>query len=519
MNINQDHISRVFKISCLGFIVYGIFIRLFHFVSNRSLYTDEGYLGYNLLARNFRDLAEPLDANQHAPLFFLWIEKLNMSLFGTSEYALRLFPLIIGILSIFLFYYLCKQLEFNQVATLAGMIVFTTAFPLVYYSSETKQYIVELAATLCSYLLYYHFNSEKRFSALSLYALSGALLVWFSYPVIFILVSISFVHLLMLALQKKWSPFFVMAIVYAIWGISFLVNFAVIILPNSLKTNTIVDMWTTEFAPLPPYSINDIKWYGIMIFKLFHEPLNLNWTFLESWFPYPLLFSFLGLLFMVWGTCHYFKKEKEKLGLFILPVLIALIASGVHRYPFTERFLVFLVPNFLILVCCGVEQFYNKFSSYSRPIVLIVIVWLVIPPVFTSVKDIIQEEQFGGWKRREIKKGIRYLSEHKKNDEFIFINGVAYSFQYYNKVYHLNWPYAMLWNGDELNNQVGQKAVLDDIYTKSSGKKFWVIVAGDLSEDVGANHKDQFLHFFKENFNQLQYYKAKGIYVGQFSHK
>ncbi|MDJ1504544.1 glycosyltransferase family 39 protein [Cytophagaceae bacterium BD1B2-1] len=509
----------MFRISCVGFIVYGIFIRLFHFISNRSLYTDEAYLGYNLLARDFRDLAEPLDANQHAPLFFLWIEKLNMYLFGTSEYALRLFPLIIGILSIFLFYYLCKQLEFNQVTTLTGMVVFTTAFPLVYYSSETKQYIVELAATLCSYLLYYHFKSEKRFSALSFYALSGALLVWFSYTVIFVLVSISFVHLLIVTVQKKWSTFFVMGIVYAIWGISFLVNFAVIILPNSLKTNTIVDMWTTEFAPFPLHSINDVKWYGIMIFKLFHEPLNLNWTFLESWLLYPLLFSFLGLGFTIWGSLQYFRKDKEKLSLFMLPVLITLLASGVHKYPFTERFLVFLVPNFLILICCGVEQFYNKFFSYSRILVVAVIIWLVIPPVFTSVKDMIQEEQFGGWKRREVKKGIRYLSEHKKNDEFIFINGVAYSFQYYNKVYQLNWPYEMIWNGDDLNTQTTQKVMLEDIHTKSSGKRFWVIVAGDLNEGVGTNHKEQFLHFFKENFNQIQYYKAKGIYVGQFSSK
>src|SRR5688500_14347406 len=89
----------------------GIFLRLFHYFQNRSLYTDEAYLANNLLNRNFSGLTQPLDASQHAPVLFLFLEKLLINFFNPGEFILRFFPLACGISALIGFYFLLKWHE------------------------------------------------------------------------------------------------------------------------------------------------------------------------------------------------------------------------------------------------------------------------------------------------------------------------------------------------------------------------------------------------------------------------
>jgi len=66
-------------------------------------------LALNIINKNFTQLlTQPLEYDQASPLLFLVIEKVFVNTFGTSEYALRLFPSVCGVLSLFLFYRLSK---------------------------------------------------------------------------------------------------------------------------------------------------------------------------------------------------------------------------------------------------------------------------------------------------------------------------------------------------------------------------------------------------------------------------
>src|SRR5512139_456910 len=87
----------------------GILLRLRQYLTGRSLWMDEAMLALNIVNRSFGELLKPLDYDQGAPLGFLMVEKLFNLLLGRSEYALRLFPLLVGILSIWLFYLLLKR--------------------------------------------------------------------------------------------------------------------------------------------------------------------------------------------------------------------------------------------------------------------------------------------------------------------------------------------------------------------------------------------------------------------------
>ena len=91
-----------------GIILLGIFLRLRQYLLNRSFGADEASLALNLVARNFHELTQLLDYHQAAPIGFLFIEKLSILIFGNHELTMRLFPVLAGIISIYLLYKIAR---------------------------------------------------------------------------------------------------------------------------------------------------------------------------------------------------------------------------------------------------------------------------------------------------------------------------------------------------------------------------------------------------------------------------
>src|SRR5215218_9288249 len=131
----------------LGAIAFGVVLRLVRYFADRSLWLDESLLSINLMTRSYRGLLETLDYNQGSPIGFLWAERFVLDLFGDSELALRLFPLLVGLASLGLFYLVSRSI-LDQVGTLVGMILFATMEPFVRYSAEVKQYGLDVAVSL-----------------------------------------------------------------------------------------------------------------------------------------------------------------------------------------------------------------------------------------------------------------------------------------------------------------------------------------------------------------------------------
>ncbi len=97
-------------IVCVGLLLIGVLLRVLRYFANRPLWLDEAALANNIRERTFAGLTRPLDWGQGAPIGFLWLEKSVCNLLGTSEYSLRLVPLIAGLLCLPLFYLVCKRL-------------------------------------------------------------------------------------------------------------------------------------------------------------------------------------------------------------------------------------------------------------------------------------------------------------------------------------------------------------------------------------------------------------------------
>src|ERR1700748_715444 len=87
----------------IAIIIVGVVLRLIYYFQNRCLFIDEANIARNIYERSLEGLAKPLNYEQYAPPLFLWIIKISTLLFGCSEFAFRLFPLLCGIASLFLF--------------------------------------------------------------------------------------------------------------------------------------------------------------------------------------------------------------------------------------------------------------------------------------------------------------------------------------------------------------------------------------------------------------------------------
>ncbi len=106
-------------------MLLGALLRLRQYLTGRSLWADEAMLALNIVNRDFAGLLRPLDYDQGAPIGFLLVEKIFNSILGKNEFALRLFPLLIGLISLWLFYLLLKQMtgsERSRVAYRTGII-------------------------------------------------------------------------------------------------------------------------------------------------------------------------------------------------------------------------------------------------------------------------------------------------------------------------------------------------------------------------------------------------------------
>ncbi len=500
---------------CMGL---GAFFRLFHYFSNRSLYTDEAYLANNLLVRSFGELTQPLDTAQHAPLFFLWVQKFNLLWAGNGELALRLFPLVVGLVALLLFEKLLKVFRVGKVGSMVGFVAFAFSHPLVYYSSESKQYIVEVVCTILGLLMYFRFRNTTLRRDYILYGLGGVIILWFSYSSLFGLVSIGMVHCWQLLRHKQWVQLRIFVVIYASWGISFLLNYLLIIAPNSLQSGEIQSMWLDAFAPFPPTSVADLKWHFITLFSLFDYPLGLNWSFLPPYVPYYFTFAVFALGAMIVGARVLYNRSRAELLLLLLPVGLTYLASAFGKYPFSERLMLFAVPYFFVLMAIGAQQLYQMLVQKWPKAVWFVLLLMVMAPMISAVKDVAYEKEFGGWKRREMKAAISFLKKHKKNQETLYINHIASALPYYNQVQGLHWTYQMF-TIDEVP-PVNEREILKQIYlTKQQSDTFWIVVAGDSEMDKTATpltHKQAFIYFFDTHFQKLQQFRAKGMYTAQY---
>jgi hypothetical protein len=407
---------RIYIIASL--IVLGLSLRMAQYFANRSLWLDEASLALNITDRSFAGLIQPLDYYQGAPVGFLLVEKLISEVFGYRDYILRLLPLLAGTISLFLMYKLAS-LYAKGTAIFVAVGLFAVSEYLVYYSSEVKQYSVDVAVCLLLLVIIHKYiEAETNFRDAVVLGVVGAVSLWLSHPALFSLASIALGLAVNRLVRKDRSDFHWLALAFFLWAASFGVLYLVS-LRNLARNDVLLDFWRSGFMPVPPW--RDTQWLVNAFDSMLRNPVGLS-----AVQPGALIFAI--------GVLSIFLRKREYGLMLFLPLPFVLLASGLHKYPFLDRMLLFTVPLVLLFLAEGTERIRQLLKavpllsiSVSGAIALI----LILTPLSQATENLLNPSL-----GEHVKPAMAYLKANRQDKDLIYVYyGVFPAFEYYAPFY------------------------------------------------------------------------------------
>ncbi|MBN9523502.1 glycosyltransferase family 39 protein [bacterium] len=368
-------------------VLVGVGLRAAAMGGGRNLWIDESMLALNLVERDAAGLLQPLAWDQGAPVGFLLAVKAVITQLGTAEWALRLIPFVGSLLGLVGFAWVAPRF-IPRPAALLGTALMALSPVMISYSAECKQYATDAALTVGLFAvsagLLTGQGGTRRWVAL---ALAGTGAVWFSHPVAFVLGGIGTALMAETAVARDRRRFLAAAATSATWLVSFAACY--FLFTRQLRGNSfLLDYWAGHFMPLPPKNPGDVAWLFEHYFGPFEMPGGLAGSEIRSGGLAAVLFA-VGL----WNLA----RDRWPVAVaVVVPGLLALLASGLHAYPYAGRLLLFLVP----LMVLGVARGAYAVAAALRPTqafaaVALVGVLVAAPALeaYQSVKRPQREEQ------------------------------------------------------------------------------------------------------------------------------
>ncbi|UOG75855.1 glycosyltransferase family 39 protein [Hymenobacter tibetensis] len=525
--MNVDFIERDILLASLNknyqrilltVIIIGAFLRVFHFFDNRSLWIDELYLNVNLIKMNFIDLlTKPMDYQQKAPLGYLWMTKLSVLLFGKGERALRLSSLVGGIASILLFVPVARFfLKPWSVIIAVGILAFGE--PFVYYTTEAKQYGIELLASVLALYLFVKFQHRLEVKHLLLWGITGGILVWFSNSSIFVLAGIGIVVSCNLLLKGEWKSLFFKLIPFGMWLVSFaLVYF--LFLRNYADSGWLKDFFETgcnAFLPLFSPLSENIEWFAYTHYILLERNLGMlvkfgknivgpdikDYSTVQTFFRLP----FLPILLELVGVVALFRRNKYRLFILVVPIALTLVASAFKAYPFFERLIIFLAPLFILLISYGAQVTAEAFGRRNRNLVASILVLLLLfPPTWNAIRFTVAPDRL--LKKEYNREAMLYVNDRYKEGDAVYVYwNVNHAYKYYKEAYNLKYDAV---GRDDLRHATATKQEYYDKVRQQFGdlsdkKRIWIVHSPELRNNIGdyvSPHLRTPKWYYNENFS------------------
>lgn len=344
-------------------IAAGIFMRV-EFYRTSLVDIDEYFTSYNIEKFKITEVFEPSGRNQvynqAQPIGFLIIENVIIKLFGSGKYMLRLFPLVCGIISLLLFYKVAK-LYCEPVAVPIALMFFAVSQQLIRYSSIIKHYSCDV---LIGLILLFGIKDlqEKPLNHLRilLWGGVGSVAMWISHAAILILPGLGLVLILDTARKKEKTKLKKLLII----GSIFAINLAFLYhaqLNNLTDHKGALYFWQDWFPSFEIKSLADLElcantlWAGFKMVRLV---------------PYNIALFMCGV-----GCVYMFAKKKRDFFYLMAPILFVVTASGLEKYPFYERLILFLVPILILFIAEGIGYVIkNRIAHFPGIILLAVLI-------------------------------------------------------------------------------------------------------------------------------------------------
>jgi len=420
--MERDRINRRFFLFALFFTA--AVVRLAWYFLDRSIWQDEAPLVLNVLDRSFTGLTLPLSGQppQFAPVGFLFIEKALVMLLGPSEYALRLFPLICSLASLFIFYRLAARFLSRRGLALA-MIFMGFYGPFIANTVEIKPYSSDVFIALSALAIFLRVR-DRDYSRVSLaiFAGFGVLAVWMSFTAVLVLAPLS-VFLIFGSRHDKKKPGSA-ALFSALWIISFAVYYWFFLSGAQVSALTSMqNLWFNEKSAgsLAGYVPSTNTQWNLWAWQLFFaQYLAVPW-------PPAVLAVLIGVL-------RLNRDDRRDGSILIAFFAAALIFHWSRLYPLYARLALFLVPFIFILLAEGYDFVMLKTVTFWRGAPVVVTLLVCCPLVLSSQAIYL---------RYETRAPVEYIKENLKPGDRVFVlQEVRDVFEYYAREYKLSYQIA-----------------------------------------------------------------------------
>jgi hypothetical protein len=453
-----------FPLISAALIAAGMALRLWQYLGASALWTDEAALGNNIVSRPLRELlAMPLAGHQAAPIGFLLIEKAVVSALGASELALRAFPVFCSFGALFLLWRVARRLLPAQAIPLV-LAPFALAPPLIFLGTEAKQYSSDVAISLV--LLAMALGLERRKAStrrIIAATLGGAIAVWFSQPAVIVLAGLGAALLIdAVASRNRRAIAGVACLVFA-WSASALAS--ILVARNRLQPSTrryMYNFWADGFWPLS-----------------LRHPATLVWPFRQIAMMMGQQLAFPAAVAVPAGICAMaglwltWRRDQRTAMLLTAPLFVALGASAAHLYPFKERLALFVIPLLLLLTAAGIVELARAVRS-PRGLA-------VVGAAATALVLVIDARELRAappvYRREEITPALGYFARHRLATDALYVYyGAIPAFEFYAARDAI--PAARTWlGGCHRGNTERYLAELDSLRGHA---RLWVLFAHEL---------------------------------------
>jgi hypothetical protein len=463
----------------------GTVLRLVQYAARTSLWVDEAALARNVVDRPLRELLGPLSHAQFAPPGFLLVQKAAVAVFGNSEYALRAFPLVAGIVALWLSLFVARR-TLRGAAVPIAVALFAFSPQLIRYSAEAKQYssdgAIALLLALAALELRARGPTPRR---AALFGALGCVTVWFSQPALFVLAAIGLSLMTVYARARDPRALRTLAITGVLWCVGAIP--VVLLAFGSVSADDqayIHHFWRSAFFPLPPRSLGDVLWPVYALRDLFSDTLMLR----------PSLVA--APLFVIGCRSLWLRRRHLAIAL-LAPAVIALAASALRVYPFAGQLLLFFAPAALLLTAEGVEYLTRNRRAPGRRLAGALMTTVLLVPCLISASQLPR-------KREELRPVLDYVRAKRQPGDVIYVYyGAQQAFRYYQPTLGLGQD-DVIYGTCERSHWRNYLTQLDEL---RGSRRVWLVVTHPFR--VGNVREDSLLvHYLQGAGTRLDAYQA-----------
>lgn len=395
-----------------------------------SVWFDESLLALNILHRSPGELLQRLWFSQGAPWGFLEAEKLSVGLFGAGDRSLRLVPLLAALAALPVFWRVATLYLRGHEASLA-LAFFSLSPALILYSAESKQYSLDVLATLIAIWFGRIALGPLTWRQAAVGAASGALLVGFSHASMITLVACGLVAGIAAAARRDVPGLQRLGVIGATWGL-FVGAFFLLAWPK-LSTLRGFEKGEAYGIPFPPSQPGDTKILVEKLSKIAEFPFG------AYNHPWSLLIALSAAVLAGVGAVSLLRSDAWGAAVLLAPIAAVAGVLALSLYPYGLRFLLFLIPVILLLVVAGTTACVRALK-HGAPWRRLLAATAVAGAVYLAVIQIVSTTRLLAFdKGQDIRPVLeRIRSEWRPGDTLYLQRSAQYPARYYAEISGVN---------------------------------------------------------------------------------